>query len=70
MKTAVGGRRTRLGHARTDILALWDFERRHGSLPSGKDGQLEQLRDIAEALRVELGVNEKVMPSVDDESIE
>lgn len=55
---------------RADSVALWDFERQYGCLPTGKEGQEDQLREIAEALRVELGVNEKVMPSVDDESIE
>lgn len=52
------------------ILALWDFERKYGTLPTGQDGQQAQLKDIAEGLRVELGVHEKAMPSVDDESIE
>ena len=50
--------------------ALWDFERQYGHLPAGREGEEAQLKEIAEGLRVELGVNEKVMPKVDDESIE
>lgn len=51
-------------------VALWNFERQYGHLPAGREGEEAKLKEIAEGLRVELGVNEKVMPKVDDESIE
>jgi ubiquitin-like 1-activating enzyme E1 A len=57
-------------YSTADVLALWEFERRHNDLPTGKDGQTAELGEIAEELRVALGVNEKALPQVDSEMIQ
>ena len=43
---------------------------RHKSLPTGNDGQEEELTSIAERLRKELGINEKALPVVDPNMLE
>lgn len=51
------------------LEAIWEFQTRHRRLPTGKEGQKEEMFDIAEDLRKGLGVNEKAVPSIDDEII-
>ncbi|WVQ84401.1 hypothetical protein IAT38_006553 [Cryptococcus sp. DSM 104549] len=48
------------------ILALWEFEKRHGFLPTGQDGQLQELTTIIEELRVSLGVNPKYRYAINE----
>ncbi|TXT15546.1 hypothetical protein VHUM_00049 [Vanrija humicola] len=52
------------------ILALWEFEKRHGALPTGAEGQQAEITAIAEELRNELGINAKALPAVDESVIE
>ncbi|KAL1413668.1 E1 ubiquitin-activating protein aos1 [Vanrija albida] len=52
------------------LLALWEFEKRHGALPTGAEGQQDELTSIAEELRKELAINEKALPAVDASVIE
>lgn len=50
--------------------AVWEFSKRNRQLPTGTEGQVDELAKIAEELRVKLGVNEKVTPSIDAAFIE
>ncbi|WWC96437.1 hypothetical protein V866_003305 [Kwoniella sp. B9012] len=52
------------------LLSLWEYEQKNGNLPLGGEGQISDITEIAERLRVELGVNPKVVPSVDKDMIE
>lgn len=51
-------------------VALWEFERRHDALPTGQPGQAAELGEIAEALRVALGMHAKAVLSIDTAMIE
>ncbi|KAK8858899.1 hypothetical protein IAR55_003130 [Kwoniella newhampshirensis] len=52
------------------LLALWSYENEKGVLPIGGEGQVAELKDIAERIRVELGVNSKALPSIEADMIE
>ncbi|WWD18792.1 hypothetical protein CI109_103247 [Kwoniella shandongensis] len=52
------------------ILALWEFEQQKQALPIGGEGQVAELKEIAERIRQELGVNAKALPSIENEMIE
>ncbi|KAI9634650.1 uncharacterized protein MKK02DRAFT_34251 [Dioszegia hungarica] len=56
--------------AMVGLLSLWEFERRHGDLPSGKEGQVAELGEIAEELRSALGIHLKALPQVEGSMIE
>ncbi|WWC88317.1 uncharacterized protein L201_003225 [Kwoniella dendrophila CBS 6074] len=51
------------------LLALWEFEQKNGQLPLGGEGQISDIKEIAERLRVELGINAKTLPAVDEDMI-
>ena len=50
--------------------ALWEFQTRHKSLPTGKEKEREEISDIAERLRKDLGVNDKALASIESEMLE
>jgi hypothetical protein len=50
--------------------ALWEFEAAYGTLPTGAEGQQEELARIGEGLRAALGIHPKVADSMDDATIE
>ncbi|EIW67621.1 hypothetical protein TREMEDRAFT_45154 [Tremella mesenterica DSM 1558] len=50
------------------LLALWELEKVHGRLPLPEDS--EEMRDVAEGSRRDLGVNEKALPGVEGGMIE
>lgn len=50
--------------------ALWEYEKRHGKFPEGQEEQIKEMTDIAEDLRVKLGVNGKVVKQVNPDLIE
>ncbi|WWC62948.1 uncharacterized protein I303_105546 [Kwoniella dejecticola CBS 10117] len=52
------------------LLALWEFEKNNGTLPSGEESHVSQIKEIAEKLRVDLGVNVRSLPSVDEQMIQ
>jgi len=52
-----------------DTLAMWEYEKRNGSLPDGSDTQTEQLQSIAHTIWDNLGINKKGIPEMDKEVI-
>ncbi|WWC71092.1 uncharacterized protein I206_105045 [Kwoniella pini CBS 10737] len=52
------------------LLALWEFENINSALPSGEEIQFAQIKEIAERLRVDLGINARSLPSVDEQMIQ
>jgi hypothetical protein len=57
-----------LGHI-PDIPAVWEYENRHGHLPSSADATKE-LVEIADQYRQELEVNTKCLPQIDESLME
>ncbi|WVR06645.1 hypothetical protein IAU60_003677 [Kwoniella sp. DSM 27419] len=52
------------------LLALWEYETKNEALPLGGEDQVAQMKASAERLRVDLGINAKALPTVDDAMIE
>ncbi|GHJ89431.1 hypothetical protein NliqN6_5833 [Naganishia liquefaciens] len=50
------------------VLSVWEYQARHGALPTSEDAT-EELMAIAEAKRVELGINEKALAVVPPDMI-
>lgn len=46
------------------LLAVWEYENRHGHLPDSAEATAE-LVEIADSYRVELDVNTKTLPKID-----
>jgi hypothetical protein len=48
---------------------MWEYEKRHNILPDGSTGQTEEVQSIAKDLWVQLGINEKGVKAMDEETI-
>ncbi|CAK9785609.1 hypothetical protein CC85DRAFT_284417 [Cutaneotrichosporon oleaginosum] len=48
------------------VLALWEFEKKHGTLPAGREGQAKELAEITSELQTALGVHPKLLSSSAD----
>jgi hypothetical protein len=51
------------------LIAVWEYQDRHGRLPDAENA-LSEMNFIAEELRKRLGVNEKAMKVVPDDIIQ
>nr|WRH23631.1 ThiF family [Naematelia aurantialba] len=52
------------------LLAVQEYQRAHGVLPDGAEGQRDALSEIADELRKALGINEKVLPQVEQSMLD
>ncbi|GMK59188.1 hypothetical protein CspeluHIS016_0702030 [Cutaneotrichosporon spelunceum] len=48
------------------VLALWEYEKKHGNLPTGAEGQQEELAAITTELQAALGVHSKLLDASTD----
>jgi hypothetical protein len=49
---------------------MWEYEKRHGSLPDGSDAQTAQLQLIADTIWEDLGINKKGIQGMDKEIVQ